>query len=698
MGIMTFLRNRAGFILVGAIGFAIVAFLVGDAISAGKPFWEGSQQEVGSIDGEEIMIKDFSPKVEQSLSQLKQQYGGGDNAQMQAMAVDNVWNGELANILLTKEYNRLGLAVSSDELFDLLQGNNPSPLIQQYFGNPKTGEVDRAAVIANLKQAEQNPELRKQWDMLQLEVEKQALQQKYSRLVSNSVYVTSLEANDEYQNRNKLANFDYVTLAYASVADKDAAITDKDYNTYYESHKNLFDNPAELRTFEYVTFSSKPSKEDSVAMKASMEKLANDFKSAPNDSLFAAVNSDVKVPYQYIGKGKLSPSIDSVIFNYPAGSIYGPVFSGDSYKLIKVVGAKSSPDSAKVSHILIDPNKVGGMEQAQKMGDSLKTVILNGGNFALLASMYSVDGSKDQGGSLPAFIHGTMVPEFEEASFNGRPGDIKVITSQFGVHVIKIEKQMGSTKVVKLAYIEKQLAPSSKTQSAAYKQATTFFNAVNSDNFNSLAQNKGLTVGVADKITAVQGYVAGLESPRSIIRDAFSAKTGAMLPQVYQMDNGYVVAKLTEIRPKGILDLELVKKEIEPQVRNMVKGRMLAEKMTAASTGANNLAAVAGKLGQAVTPVQNVVFSNPSIPGIAQEDKVVGAVFGAQVNKLSKVIEGSNGVYMFTVTGFVAPAPLPNTFKQKESMLTGLSQRALNGAFQTLQEKSKIKDNRVKFY
>lgn len=698
MGIMTFLRNRAGFILVGAIGFAIVAFLVGDAISAGKPFWEGSQQEVGSIDGQEIMINDFSPKVDQNLSQLKQQYGGGDNAQMQAMAVDNVWNAELANILLTKEYNRLGLAISSDELFDLLQGNNPSPLIQQYFGNPKTGEVDRAAVIANLKQAEQNPELRKQWDMLQLEVEKQALQQKYSRLVSNSVYVTSLEANDEYQNRNKLANFDYVTLAYASVADKDAVITDKDYNTYYESHKSLFDNPAELRTFEYVTFSSKPSKEDSVAMKASMEKLAQDFKTAPNDSLFAAVNSDVKVPYQYIGKGKLNPSVDSVIFNYPAGSIYGPVFSGNSYKLIKVVGVKSSPDSVKASHILIDPNKVGGMERAQKMGDSLKTVILNGGNFAALASMYSVDGSKDQGGSLPAFVHGTMVPEFEEASFNGRPGDIKVVTSQFGVHVIKIEKQMGSTKVVKLAYIEKQLAPSSKTQSAAYKQATSFFNAVNSDNFNSLAQNKGLTVGVADKITATQGFVAGLESPRSIIRDAFSAKTGAMLPQVYQMDNGYVVGKLTEIRPKGILDLALVKKDIEPQVRNMVKGRMLAEKMTAASAGASNLAAVAGKLGQAVTPVQNVVFSNPSIPGIAQEDKVVGAVFGSQVNKLSKTIEGSNGVYMFTVTGFVAPAPLPNTFKQKESMLTGLSQRALNGAFQTLQEKSKIKDNRVKFY
>lgn len=698
MGIMTFLRNRAGFILVGAIGFAIVAFLVGDAISAGTPFWQGSQKEVGSIDGHEITIDEFSPKVEQSIAQLKQQYGGGDNAQMQAMAVDNVWNGEMANILLTKEYNRLGLTVSSDELFDLLQGNNPSPLIRQYFGNPQTGEVDRAAVIANLKQAEQNPELKKQWDMLQEEIEKQALQQKYSRLISNSVYVTTLEANDDYLNRNKLAAFNYVHLPYSSVSDKEAAITDGDYKEYYNSHKNEFENPTEVRTFEYVTFSAKPSKEDSVAMKANMEKLAQDFKTAANDSLFAAVNSDVKVPYQYIGKGKLAPSVDSVIFNYPAGSIYGPVFSDNSYKLIKVVGSKSAPDSVKTSHILLDPNKVGGMEHAQKMADSLKSVILNGGNFAALAAMYSVDGSKDQGGSLPSFVHGTMVPEYEDASFNGRPGDIKIATSQFGVHIIKIERQMGSSRVVKLAYVEKQLASSSKTQSAAYKKATSFFNQVKSDNFNSLAQNKGLTVGLADKVTSIQGFVQGLDNPRSMIRDAFSAKSGEMLPQVYQMDNGYVVGKLKEIRPKGLLELDLVKKEIEPQVRNMVKAKILVQKANSAVAGANNLQSVAGKLGQAVTPVQNVVFSNPSIPGVAQENKVIGTVFGSQVNRVSSPIEGENGVYVISVTGFMAPAPMPNTFKQKESMLAGLGQRALGGAFQTLQEKSQIKDNRVKFY
>ena len=523
MGLMTFLRNRAGYILIGAIGFAIVAFLVGDAVNVGKPFWAESQKVVGSIDGEDISIDTFGPKVDQSLAQFKQQYGGSGNAQMQAMAVDNVWNGEIATVLLGKEYSRLGLTVSGDELFDLLQGSNPSPLIVQYFGNPQTGQVNRAEVIASLKQQAKNPQLKQQWDMLQAEIEKQALQQKYANLVRNSVYVTTLEANDEYINRNKLANFKYVALDYAAIADATVKLTESDYSDYYNANKARFESPAETRSFEYVTFSVNPTKDDSVAVRTQVEKLAADFKTAANDSLFAALNSDVKVPYTYLTKGKLDPAIDSVVFNLPAGSYYGPKFSGNSYKLVKVVDTRFSPDSVKASHILIDPAKLGGVDKAIKLADSLKGLIQGGANFATLAKQYSVDGSKDKGGDLGTFSRGQMVPEFENAAFNGKPGDLKVVTSQFGVHLIKVEKQIGNSKVAKLAYIEKNLSPSNKTKDAAYKKASSFLAEVKDNNFSELAQKKGYTVGVADKVTASQGFAPGLDNPRQLIRDAYAA-------------------------------------------------------------------------------------------------------------------------------------------------------------------------------
>jgi peptidyl-prolyl cis-trans isomerase D len=120
--------------------------------------------------------------------------------------------------------------------------------------------------------------------------------------------------------------------------------------------------------------------------------------------------------------------------------------------------------------------------------------------------------------------------------------------------------------------------------------------------------------------------------------------------------------------------------------------------MEKAMNGTSDINAVAQKLGKVVVPVQNLVFANPIIPGMSQENKVVGAVFGSQVGKLSKAIEGDKGVFVFVVDGFTNPAPMGNTFKQKELMLPALTQRSLGGAFQALQDKSDIKDSRVKFF
>lgn len=695
---MTFLRNRAGALLVGAIGVAIVAFLVGDALSTGQRLMGASSTIVGTIDGNDIQYNEFNAKVEQTSAQFKQQYGGAMNPQMQAMAVDQVWQSEVASVVLGKEFERVGLTISADELFDLIQGKNPSPLITQYFGNPQTGEFDRAAVINSLKSREKNPQLASQWLLLEGEIEKQALQQKYTKLIGNSVYVTTLEANDEYVNRNKLVNFKYVNLDYSSILDANVKLEDADYKAYYDENKKRFDNPQETRDFQYVSFSIQPTAADSALVKTQVEKLAADFRTTPNDSLFSANNSDVKIPYNYITKGKLDPAVDSVIFNYPVGSFYGPKFSGNSYKLVKVVDSRFSPDSVKASHILINPAQIGGEDKALKLADSLKQLAQGGSNFAELAKKYSVDGSKDKGGDLGTFARGAMVPEFENAAFSGRAGDIKVVKSQFGIHVIKIEKQVGSSKVVKLAYIEKNLAPSQKTRDAAYKKATAFLNEVKSDNFSTLAQKQGYTVGLADRITATQGYAPGLDNPRQLIKAVYDADKGDILPEVYTMDNAYVVAQVTGIKPKGQLSLEDVKKQIEPQVMNAKKAKMLTEKFEKALAGASNIDAVAQKLGKTATPVQNMVFANPIIPGLSQENKVVGTVFGSQVGKLSKAITGERGVYAFVVEGFTNPAPLANTFKQKESMLMSISQRSLGSAFQALQEKADIKDNRVKFY
>jgi len=102
MGLMTSLRNRAGLVIF-VIGLAIVAFLLGDAISVGTPFWQRSQNEVGSINGEGIDYQNFNGQVDQASQMYQQQMGGASSPQMRGFAVQQVWNQFLTQNLLNQE-------------------------------------------------------------------------------------------------------------------------------------------------------------------------------------------------------------------------------------------------------------------------------------------------------------------------------------------------------------------------------------------------------------------------------------------------------------------------------------------------------------------------------------------------------------------------------------------------------------------
>lgn len=701
MGIMSFLRNRAGIILVGAIGLAILAFLFSDVVTKGGPLWRENQNVVGEVAGEKISIDAFNTKVEQNTNNIKQQMGQSNlNAQMTAYVIENSWNQAISEILMDKEVKRLGMEISKNELNDMITGKNPHPQLVQAFGNPQTGVIDRAqlnAFLANVDTQDPSSPGRQQWGAFLLSLRQDRLSQKYNNLIKNSLYVTSLEAHEDYEQRNKLASFKYVALPYASVNDSQVKLTDDDYKEYYNENKFRFKNPEETRSFEFVVFDAKPSAADSAEMKARIEKLAGEFRESKNDSLFVSINSDTKTPLTYVKKGQLDPALDSLVFNASPGTLVGPVFSNGSYKMAKVLDVRISPDSVKASHILINPATEGGIDKAKAKADSLAGLIRKGASFSELAAKFGTDGSKDKGGDLGTFARGAMIPAFEEAVFNGKTGDLIVLNTQFGVHVIKIVGQKGASKVVKAAVVDKVLGSSSRTQQVAYGKATSFLSQVsNAKEFDEQAVKLKLNKQQAENVTATQATVNGLENPRELVRWAFKADEGDISDKVFEAGDKFIVSKLTDIREKGLLPLDKIKKQIEPMVRNKVKAKLLIEKVEKA--GASDIAQLSEKLRTPVVPVQNIVFANPILPGASQESKVVGAVFGSAPGKLSKPIEGEQGVYVFVVDKFTNPAPLTNVFKQKQQLIQGLEQRAPGEAFRVLKEKAEVKDNRVNFF
>jgi len=700
MGVMNYLRERMGKIVAIAIGLSLFLFILIDVVQKGSSFFRGDSDELGNVNGEKISYKAFRDQLQQSEDQFRQS-GQNLTPQFTAYMQENAWSQMLNQALLSKEVDKLGVTVTDDEVKQMVEGPTPDQAIVQNFGDPQTGKVDPARLqqfLTGVKTAPADDPMKLRWAAFikQLGLNKTA--QKFVALATNGMYVNSLDAKDDYEAKNKLVNFKYVALDYASIPDNKVTPTDDDYKAYYDDHKYKFNNKEELRSFDYADINGAATKEDSAAIKDQVEKLIPLFKASTSDSLFVQQNAETKAPFAYRKKGQLGdPKLDSVMFNAANGFIYGPYLSNGSYKIAKLIDARVGPDSVKARHILISAQGIGE-DGALKKADSLKKLIQGGKSFAELAQAFSTDKSSAVlGGDLGTFGRGKMVAEFDEAAFNAKKGDLVIVTTQFGVHLLQVEEQKGSSKVAKVAVVDRPIAPSQKTQSAAYSKAQAFLAAVPNSSFAAEAKKEGLTVKSANDVKALAAALPGIDDARAIVKWAYKSKIGDASDQVYVVGDHYLVPSLTAIKAKGTLSLDDVKKQIEPEVRKAVKAKQLIAKMQAAENGSQTIDQVAQKLNLTATPVQNVVLANPNIPGQAVEYKVVGSMFGSKPNQLSKPIEGDHGVYVVSVQNFVNPAPLGNAVRQREQIGQALLSRSQGSVFEALKDKANVKDYRAKF-
>jgi peptidyl-prolyl cis-trans isomerase C len=89
---------------------------------------------------------------------------------------------------------------------------------------------------------------------------------------------------------------------------------------------------------------------------------------------------------------------------------------------------------ARASHILV---------KTEEQAKALLERIQRGESFEKLAQENSLCPSKKRGGSLGEFGHGQMVKEFEKAVFSAKKGQILLVKTQFGWHIIRVEDLWG---------------------------------------------------------------------------------------------------------------------------------------------------------------------------------------------------------------------------------------------------------------
>lgn len=134
---------------------------------------------------------------------------------------------------------------------------------------------------------------------------------------------------------------------------------------------------------------------------------------------------------------------ETAAYTTKVGDVSMPIRTRFGYHIIKVTDKRKARGEIKVAHIMVrtkDEMKPEELQQAKAKIDEIYAQLKGGADFGEQAAKYSDDkATAKQGGELPWFGPGRMVPEFEEAAFAlANNGDLsQPIKSDYGWHIIK---------------------------------------------------------------------------------------------------------------------------------------------------------------------------------------------------------------------------------------------------------------------
>jgi len=707
MAVLEKIRNRSSLLFI-IIGLALLAFILTDFVS-GSGILFGKNMNVGEINGNEITAQEFSEKLAQYEENYKNANGTSSiDENTREQIVNQIWTEYIDKYVFGFQYEKTGIAVHSDELFDMIQGENVDPQVQQIpiFQDSLTKQFSRKRVIEFLKtqltdEADPEGRMRKNWSDFEQQLVKGRMKAKYANLVKKGIYYTSLQAKRDFSDKNNYVSFKMLAKKLDVIPDSSIKVTDAELKQFYDERKHEFEQAEETRRIEYVVFNIAPSPQDRDILIQSMEALKTEFANVSDDSLFVSVNSDEKFDNTFITASSVSSSISDAVFAAGVGSMHGPYTEDNFVKITKVLAFKLASDSVKARHILISNNNLD-IKLAIKKADSLKSEINKGKNFADLALQFSEDpGSKDNGGDLGWFTEGAMVPTFNDACFNGKPGDLVVVESPYGAHLINILEKTKPKNKVKLATIQKKIEPSAETEERMYYQADEFAgNSSNYTDFKKFAEEKGYNIVPYDGLKISDRRINDLAESKEMIRWAFDEKTSkGDVSKVYNIGNNYVVASLVSVKSKGIPPLDQIKSTVEPLAIKWKKAKNVADEMNKAAEGKRSIEEIAEKLGLEVEEENRITFATYSLPKHGYEPQVLGKLFGLKLNTISKAIEGQNGVFIVQVLSRVEEGEKPESWTEKKQQLTNNARFRVDGQLnQALTKKANVTDNRARFF
>ncbi|MEX0316011.1 MAG: peptidylprolyl isomerase [Allomuricauda sp.] len=709
MAILENIRKRTT-VLILIIGMALFAFVISGVFTSNDFGGAKVGSAVAEINGESISIDDFRKEVENASRRFGPSFSS-------TQLVNTVYDQEVRKVVLEQQFEDLGIDVESDQIIEYVKTSGYAQIPDFQDENGFFNEEVFRSAIADWKA---NDPLRYDaWLQDEVRIIQLAKERMYFNLIKGGVGATLSEGKFDYNMANEKVDIQYVRVPYTSIADSAIQVSKNDIQTYVNNHKDDF-NQEKARDIRFVYFEEKASVEDEKAVEDAIKALLGDsveyvqetnttdtipgFRNTDDMAAFLDRNSDSKFDTIFKAKSDLPAVASDTLLALGVGEIYGPYRDGDFFKVSKIMD-KIEDGSVKSSHILfayqgseragadITRTKEEAEAEAKKMLVEAKKP---DANFAALAREHSDEPMAAQrAGDIGYFQESNLglAEPYRNFLFENDLGDIGLVETDFGFHIIKIDDKQD---IVQVATLSREIEPSEETVNTLFTDATKFEMAsidAEPEAFGDIARESSYTVRPVNKIKEMDENLPGLSAQRGVVQWAFNEDTKVGDIKRFNINNGYAVVQLTKKYKKGVMSSEDASAIALPKIRKERKAQQIISNNT-------------GKSMDAFATDNNVTLSNasaltlksPTIPGAGREPLVVGTAFALAADATSTLIEGETGVFMVKVTK-KEDAPNVDNFSTYANTLKTSAANRVNGAVYTaLKEGSEIEDKRATFY
>ncbi len=204
-----------------------------------------------------------------------------------------------------------------------------------------------------------------------------------------------------------------------------------------------------------ISLPSEPLPKDTLAAYTKAMKIRERLIKGEDFALLARQNSEDPSAKQndgdlgYFTSMMMVYPFESAAYLTPIGEISAPVRTKFGYHILKVTNVRDAQGQVHVAHIMVknpENAKDSIIAENKKKIDEINSKIKKGDDFGQLASQFSDDRSSGKnGGQLPWFGTGKMVPEFEKVAFELK-NDNEVsepFRTPYGWHIVKRLERKG---------------------------------------------------------------------------------------------------------------------------------------------------------------------------------------------------------------------------------------------------------------